>query len=262
MWRTEIAASRKAAGQKERMTNRFTKPAVGLLLGLVLLLGFVSQPAAAATKIPVDLRVVTWKGKIIFDGTVKTGTAKIKPTSTCPTLGGRLGPARTIQGATALGALYQGSFQYKALRPLKISDGDLGFGICGIGGQMAAGKGWWVLRHNYKDAATGAEGVKLKRGDSVLLYYSKSWEDTTPDSLHLNAPKQAKKGAKVKVRVFKYNGTTGKRTPASNAKVSGAQGALTNAQGYTTLTITGKTRLVAREGSLIPSNRVSVSIRK
>ena len=39
MWRTEKAASRKAAGQKERMTNRFTRTAVGLLLGLVSLLG-------------------------------------------------------------------------------------------------------------------------------------------------------------------------------------------------------------------------------
>ena len=44
MWRTEIAASRKAAGQKERMTNRFTKPAVGLLLGLVIYTGaFIAE---------------------------------------------------------------------------------------------------------------------------------------------------------------------------------------------------------------------------
>ncbi len=243
------------------MTNRFTSPAVGLLLGLALLLGFVAQPATAVNKIPVNLRVVTDTGKIIFDRTVPTGTAKIKSNSTCPTLGGELRPARTISGPTALGLLYQASLRYKALRPLKLSDGDFGFGVCGIGGTMAKGEGWWVLRHNYRDAASGAEALKVKRGDSVLFYYSSSWKNTNPDSLFLKAPVKVKKGAKVKVRVFKYDGT-GKRTPAPNAKVSGASGARTDAQGYTTLTITGKTKLVAREGNLIPSNRVHVSIRK
>ncbi len=243
------------------MTNRITSPAVGLLLGMALLLGLAAQPAAAAKKIPVDLRVVTNKGKIVFDGKVNTGTAKIKPNSTCPTLNGRLGPARTVTGATGLGLLYQASLKYKALRPLRISDSDFGFGVCGIGGTMAQGEGWWVLRHNYKDAMTGAEGLKLKRGDSVLFYYSKSWQDTTPDSLFLKAPAKVKKGAKVKVRVFSYD-ATGKRTPVQNAKISGAKGALTDAKGFTTLTIARKTKLVARQGSLIPSNRVKVAIRK
>lgn len=259
MWRTEIAVSRRAAGQKERMTNRITKPAIGLLLGLALLLGFVSQPAMAAKKVPVNLRVVTYKGQIVFDGTVNTGTAKIKPNADC--LGGAAGPARTVVGPTALGLLYQASLQYKALRPLELSDGDFGFGICGIAGVSARDKEWWVLRQNYKDTMTGAETTKVKRGDKILLYLSKSYEDTTPDSLALNAPGKVRKGAKVKVRVFKYTGA-GKRSVVEGAKVSGAKGALTDAQGYTTLTITGKTRLVARQGSLIPSNRVQVSIKK
>jgi len=241
------------------MTNRITSPAVGLLLGLAMLLGLASQPAAAANKVPANLRVVTWKGQILFDGTVDTGTAKIKPNTAC--LGGEAGPARTVAGPTALGLLYQASLQYKALRPLKISDGDFGFGICGIGGVAAKNKEWWVLRQNYKDSMTGAELTKVKRGDKILLYLSKSYEDTTPDTLVLNAPTKVSKGAKIKVRVFKFTGA-GKRSVVEGAKVSGAKGALTNAQGYTTLTITGKTRLVARQGSLIPSNRVSVSIKK
>lgn len=244
------------------MTNRITKPALGLLLGLALLVGFAAQPAAAAKKVPVNLRVVTNSGKIIFDRTVPTGTATIKPTSACPTLGGRLGPARTVTGATGLGLLYQASLKYKALRPLKISDSDYGFGVCGIGGTMAKGEGWWVLRHNYKDAATGAEGLKVKRGDTVLFYYSKSWQDPTPDSLFLKAPVKAKKGAKIKVRVFQYNGATGKRAPVAGAKVSGATGSKTDAKGFTTLKITRKTKLVARQGDLVPSNRVHVSIKK
>lgn len=243
------------------MIKRFTSLALGLVLGLALLLGLAIQPAAAQKKIPVNLRVVTNKGKIIFDRTVRTGTAKIKPTSTCPTLGGRLGPARTVSGPTAAGLVYQASRQFQPLRPLRIADSDYGFGVCGIGGTMAKGEGWWVLHHNYTMAPTGAETLKLKRGDSVLYYYSKSWRDTTPEPLFLKAPTKVKKGARVKVRVLKYD-ATGKRTPVGNAKVSGASGALTDAKGYTTLTIGGKTRLVARQGSLIPSNRVYVSIRK
>lgn len=242
------------------MTNRFTKPAVGLLLGLAMLLGLVAaQPAAAANKVPANLRVVTWQGKIIFDGTVKTGTAKIKPNSDC--LGGKPGPARTVNGPTALGLLYHASLRYKALRPLKLSDGDYGFGICGIGGTSAKNEEWWVLRQNYKDAKTGAETTKVKRGDNILLYLAKSYMETTPNTLALKAPSKVRKGAKVKVRVLSYDGK-GKKSPVEGAKVSGAKGALTDAKGYTTLTITGKTRLVAREGSQIPSNRVKVSIRK
>ncbi len=245
------------------MKNRITSPAVGLLLGLALLLGAATQPAVAAKKIPVNLRVVTWQGKIIFDNTVRTGTSKVKPTSACPSLGGRLGPARTIAGPTGLGALYQGSLKYKALRPLKISDGDFGFGICGIGGRLAKDKEWWLLRHNYKDASAGAEALKLKRGDSVLFYLAETWENMeNPDSLFLKAPKKVKRGAKVKARVLAVNGKTGKRTPVEGAKIAGAGGAVTNAHGYASLKITGKTRLVARQSGLIPSNRVYVSIKK
>lgn len=245
------------------MTNRFISPAVGLLLGLAVLLGFAAQPAVAAKKIPVNLRVVTWQGKIVFDKKVRTGTAKIKPTSPCPSLGGRLGPARTIAGPTALGALYQGALRFRALRPLKLSDGDFGFGICGIGGNTAKDKEWWLLRHNYKDAPVGAESLRVKRGDSVLFYLAESWENTdNPDSLFLRAPAKVRKGAKVRVRVFGYDGQTGKRTPVAGAKVSGATGARTNANGVTVLKITRRTRLVARDGSSIPSNRVHVTLKK
>lgn len=242
------------------MNNRIAKPAIGLLLGLALMLGLAAQPAAAETKVPANLRVITWKGKILFDGTVKSGTAKIKPNTAC--LGGKPGPARTVTGPTALGLLYQASVQYKALRPLKLSDGDFGFGICGIGGVSATGNEWWVLRQNWKDSTTGAELTKVKRGDQILLYLAKTWEEATPDSLSLVVPStKVKRGAKIRVRVFKYTGA-GKRTAVEGAKVSGAQGALTNAQGVTTLKINARTRLVARQGSLIPSNRVAVSIRK
>jgi hypothetical protein len=219
-----------------------------------------TQPAAAANKVPVNLRVVTWKGKILFDKTVRTGTAKIKPNAAC--LGGEPGAARTVSGPTALGLLYQGSLRYKALRPLKLSDGDFGFGICGIAATAASGDEWWVLWRNSKVTSTGAELTKVKRGDSILFYLAKTWKEETPDSLSLLAPKtKIRKGGKLKVRVVKYT-TAGKRSPVAGAKVSGASGAPTNARGYTTLTIARKTRLVARQSGLIPSNRVQVTIKK
>ena len=241
------------------MTNRITSPALGLLLGLTLLLGLAAQPAAAGNRVAANLRVVTWKGQIIFDGKVKTGTAKIKPNDDC--LGGHAGPARTVTGPTALGLLYQASLRYKALQPLKISDGDFGFGICGIADVSAKNKEWWVLRRNNKDSMSGAETTRVKAGDTILLYLARTYEDTAPDSLVLNAPTKARKGARGKVRVFSFTGA-GKRTLVEGARVFGAKGALTDAQGYTYLTINGRTNLVARQGSLIPSNRVSVSIRK
>jgi len=241
------------------MTKRITSPAIGLLLGLAVLLGLMAQPAVAAKKVPANLRVVTWKGKILFDGTVKTGTAKIKPNTAC--LGGEAGPARTIAGPTALGLLYQASLRYKALRPLKLSDGDFGFGICGIGGVSAKKEEWWVLRRNFRDSPSGAELTKVRRGDKILIYLSRTYNEETPNSLALNAPRKVRRGAKVKVRVFSYD-AKGKRTPVEGAKVSGAKGAPTDSHGYTTLTITRRTRLVAREGSQIPSNRVKVTIKK
>lgn len=242
------------------MTNRITSPAVGLLLGLALLLGLGSPPAAAAKKIPVNLRVVTHQGKIIFDKKVRTGTTRVKPNAAC--LGGRRGPARKVRGATAIGLLYQASLRFKALRPLKLSDGDFGFGVCGIAGISAQNEEWWVLRHNWKDAAGGAEVTRVKRGDRILLYLSKTYMETTPDSLALVAPRtKVRKGARLRVRVVSVSGT-GKRSPVRGVKVRGADGARTNARGYTRLTITGKTKLVARSGDLIPSNRVYMKIRK
>ncbi|MCB0863265.1 MAG: hypothetical protein KDB66_08645 [Solirubrobacterales bacterium] len=242
------------------MTNRITSPAVGLLLGLVLLLGLSSQQAHAGTKVPVQLRIVTFKGKIVFDRTVRTGTAKVKPNDDC--LGGRTGPARTVAGATGIGLLAQASMQYSALKPLTIADSDYGFGVCGIGGIAAQGKQWWSLYNNFKSAPTGAEGLKLKKGDSVLFYLAKTYEQLNPDLLYLNTPAKVRKGVTVKSRVMSFD-SAGKKSPVEGAKITGgASDVYTDPQGYARVKITGKTRMVARKSGLIPSNRVYVSIRK
>ncbi len=244
------------------MSNRITSPAPGLLLGLTLLLVVVAAtalaPAAsAAGKVQANLRVVTWKGKILFDGKVPAGTTSVKPNVDC--LGGKAGPARTVSGPTALGMLVSAAKKSAALRPLKISDGEFGFGICGIGGNMVQNEEWWVLRTNYRDSSTGAELTTVKKNDTILFYMAQSYMQTTPDSLFLKAPAKVKKGKFARVRVFKYTGA-GKRSPVAGAKVPGAKP--TDAKGWTKVKIKKRTRIAARQSGLIPSNRVVIGIRR
>lgn len=244
------------------MSNRITSPVPGLVLGLSLLLVLIAAavlapPATAAGKVQANLRVVTWQGKILFDGKARTGTARIKPNTAC--LGGEPGPARTVSGPTALGLIAAASKKSAALRPLKISDGEYGFGICGFGNTVAKDPQWWVLRTNYRDASAGAELVTVKKNDDILLYLSKTYMDDTPDSLFLKAPAKVKKGKFARVRVFKYTGA-GKRSPVKGAKVPGAKP--TNAKGFTRVKIRKRTRIAARQPGLIPSNRVVIGIRR
>lgn len=244
------------------MSNRIISPVPGLLLGLSLLLvlaaATILAPAAdAAGKVQANLRVVTWQGKIIFDGKVKSGSTRVKPNTEC--LGGSPGPARTVGGPTALGLLVTAAKQNRALRPLRISDGEFGFGICGIGGNMVKDENWWQLRTNYRDSSTGAELTTLKKNDTILFYLAKSYMETSPDSLVLRAPARVKRGKFARVRVVKFNGA-GKASPAKGARVPGAKP--TNAKGFTRVKIRKRTRLAARMPGLIPSNRVVVKVRR
>ncbi|HTU13576.1 MAG TPA: hypothetical protein VMF31_00115 [Solirubrobacterales bacterium] len=238
--------------------NRFTSTLLKLMLGVAAIC-LLSTGTAAAGKIPVNLRVVTHKGKTLFDGKVKTGTAKIKPNSDC--LGGSAGKARTLTGPTALGALADASKASSALRPMLVSDGDFGFGLCGFGKTVAKAENWWVLKYNHTDSMLGGEATKLKKNSDVLWYLAKSYNETTPNELVLDAPAKVRKGASFKVRVFEYDGK-GKRKPVEGAKISGASAALTDAKGYTKISLSRKTRISAQFAGTIPSNRAVIQIRK
>jgi len=238
--------------------NRFVSRFLQLMLGISLLFVFASAPASAAAKVPVNLRVVTYKGAILYDGIAKAGTSKIKPNSSC--LGGSAGKARTVTGPTALGAIADATARSAALRPFKISDGDFGFGICGFGKNVVKDENWWVFKYQHKSSMTGTEVTRVREGSDVLLYLAKSYNETTPEELVLEAPSMVRRNATVKVRVFAYN-DQGKRKPVEGAKVSGTK-ALTNARGYSTVTVTRKTRLIARSNGTIPSNRAVIGIRK
>lgn len=246
------------------MTNRINFRTSRILLGLPLLLfaavAMLATPAAssAAGKVQANLRVVTWNGKILFDGKARTGTTRVKPNSDC--LGGSPGAAREVAGPSALGLLVAASKKSKSLRPLELSDGDFGFAICGIGGVSAQNEEWWVLRHNYRDSTTGAELTQVKRNDTILLYLAKTYMEPTPDSLVLKAPAKVKRGKLARVRVLSYTGA-GKRSPVKGAKVRGAT-APTNAKGYTRVKVTRRIRVIARKAGLIPSNRAVIRVKK
>ncbi|MBK5232472.1 MAG: hypothetical protein JJE13_05790 [Thermoleophilia bacterium] len=243
------------------MKDRITKPVLGLVLGLTMLFAFTAAPASAANKVPVNLRVVTYKGKILFDGKIKTGTAKVKPNTAC--LGGKPGKARTLTGPTGFGVLVDAAKQTSALRPLKVSDGQYGFGLCGFGSTVAKGVNWWALKYQHKQSSTGGELTKLKKGSSVLWYLAEDYNVIgLPEELALKAPAKVKANSTVKVRVLGYD-DTGKKRPIEGAKLDGVSGApLTDRNGYAKVTIKKKTRLRARFSGAIPSNHVAIGIKK
>jgi hypothetical protein len=243
------------------MNNRITNPVLGLVLGLVMLFAFTVAPSMAANKVPVNLRVVTYKGKVLFDGKVKTGTTKVKPNTAC--LGGETGPARTLTGPTGFGVLVDAAKQSSALRPLRVTDTDFGFGLCGFGSTVAKGVNWWAIKYQHKLSSVGGELTKAKKGSSVIWYLAEDYNVIgLPEELALKAPSKAKTGSTVKVRVLSYD-DKGKKSPVEGASFDGVSGEpLTDADGYAKIKITKKTRLRARSTGLIPSNHVAIGIKK
>ncbi len=230
--------------------------AAACALALILVL---STATIAAAKVPADLRVVGGGGKNLAEETLKTGTVSV-PTSRKATCFGKgtagSGKAATIKGATALGLLGQAAKSTKALQPLLLTDAfDFGLGICGVGGYKATSKVSWYLKVNHKNPELGGDAVKLKAGDEVLWALAAY---PYPNELSLVAPTDATAGVPFEARVFSYS-DKGKRKPAAGVTVSGAS-APTNAEGRTTVTVTGPATLVATHGKDIPSNQVAVCV--
>lgn len=244
------------------MPNRFTSMVLKLAFGTSMLFLLAAGPAQAAQKVPATVRVVTTNGQILVDKELKTGTTEIKTSKGAECFGsGSSNGSTTVPGPTALGILGQASTVVPALRPLSITNASaFGLGVCGIGGFVNKPSGFWLLKHNHADSMTGGDSTVLKENDVVLWYLVKDFNEPTPAELFLQAPDEVKKGAVAKVRVFSYN-SKGKRKPVEGAKLS-VGGALSNAGGYTSVKVSGKTRIVARLAGTIPSNRVEIGIRK
>ncbi len=230
------------------------------LLGLILVSG-IAPSAAAAGKVPVHVRAVTWEGKIVIDRTVKTGTTSVPTSSKAACFGGSPSNGlKLIPGATALGALQDAQAQRKPRRPLLITNAfDFGLGICGVGGAVAEGEEWWELTHNHKPSSLGGEGTVLEKNDTVLWFLAESFNRASPDELYLKAPKKVRRDSSFRVRVMAFD-DQGRKRPVEGARLS--IGGRTNAAGYTRVKLKKKTRFVARAEGLIVSNRAVVRIRK
>jgi len=232
---------------------------------LALVLALSLSAVAVAKGVPVDLRVVGKGGKVLTEEDLKATTTAIKtsPKATCFGPGSYgSGKSVTLNGATALGALAQAAKSNSALRPLLITDAfDFGLGICGVGGSVVSGKASWYLKVNHKGATVSGDAVKLKPGDEVLWDLAPSYP--YPNELALEAPERAETGVPFEVRVFSYD-EKGKRKPLAGAKIAGAPGVVTAADGRATVTLTATgpqyETLQATHGKDIPSPSAPVFV--
>jgi hypothetical protein len=233
--------------------------AVACALAFALVLA--SSALATDKGTPAHLRVIGSSGKVLAEETLSTGTVAVPTSSKATCFGkgtGGSGKPTTVRGATALGLLAQAAQSTSALRPLLITDHfSFGLGLCGVGGEVAHGKGFWYLKVNHKNPEVGGELVKLSAGDDVLWYLSPDYE-STPGELWLQAPHRVSKGKPFQVQVFSY-ADDGTRSPAVGATVTGSAQP-TDASGRTTVVLSKPGRLIARQKGAIPSNRRSVCV--
>lgn len=236
--------------------------AIGLVIGFAsaALLSLSLIPAASAN-VPVHVRAVTWQGKILVDRTVKTGSTTVPSSSRATCLGGSPSNGRrTIPGATALGALSDAASTGRPRLPLLLSNAfDFGLAVCGVGDSVARGEQWWELSVNHKPSMLGGEGTKLKRGDVVLWFLSKTYNKPSPDELTVRVPRQVKRNRPFSVRVLAYN-DQGRVRPIQGARISVSGSRPTNARGYSRIILNSSKVIVARAGKLIPSSRTFVRI--
>lgn len=226
---------------------------------LAIMLVLCSATAAAAKKIPADLRVVGKAGKVIAEEERMTGTTKIPTSRKASCFGsgsGGSGKAKTAKGATALGLLAGAAQANKALRPFYVTDAfSFGLGLCTVGGQSATSKLSWFLKINHKGSLVGGEKAKLKPGDEVLWALASY---PYPNDLALVGPQTASAGLPFKVTVYSYD-EKGKKKPVKGATVTGAS-APTAADGTAMVTLTQNGEISARHGKEIPSNSLPVCV--
>ena len=238
------------------------------LASLLALAFALTVPANAGATIPVDLRVATHNGKTLADYVQYTGPATVR-TSHKARCFGKGNPSRDrryhLKGANLLGALADAAHHDAALRPLLLTDAFIGqgfgLGVCGIGGDVAHGASFWYSAVDRMATSTGASLTKLHRGDDALWYLTSGSESGFPSQLVLHAPVRVRAHKPFSVRVTRAT-PAGKSAPASDVRVTGAQGR-TDSSGRTTEPgkATGTLRLKATgTGDDVSSAAVAVCV--
>jgi hypothetical protein len=233
-----------------------------LVLACVLASALILPAVAQAHSVTAELRVVAGS-KTLADVRQSTfpATVKTDPKATCfGADNGGSGKRVQIPNNTALGLLADALRTVSTLRPLSITDAfTFGLGVCGIGGHVAHGDGFWDLRRNHVDSKRAGDKLKVHDGDHVLWYLSPSFPPG--DELVLKVPRRAKPDTKVAATVYGYD-LKGKRSPVAGAKVSHAAKP-TNASGRTAVVFSskGKFHVRATHSGDIPSKVKVVTVR-
>ncbi len=226
--------------------------------------------AAAAKTVPVDLRVLTIKGKVLADQRQYTGPATVRTDRGADCFGtgtGGSGKRVALPGATALGALRDASESDSDLRPLSVTDYDFGFpglGLCGIGSQRAHGSQFWFLKVNHHNPQISGDQAKVRYGNSIIWYlipFTKcdpSPPYYCPPELVLRAPARAEPGVPFGVHVLSIN-DAGKVSPAAGVKVGGAD-LPTDATGDTQVALPASRHIRAVGNGKIPSPPMLVCV--
>jgi hypothetical protein len=230
------------------------------LAGAVLMFLLVA-PAASMAAVPVDLRVVDTDGFTMAQQTQFTDTTTVKtsPEADCFGPPGGSGADETLNGPTALGAVWDASQADADLRPIWLTDQfSFGLGLCAIGGKVPPSSGFWYLKVNHVGSQVGGDQAAVSSGDDVLWYLTPNFPPG--DELELVGPEVAKPGEPFQVQVLSYNDAGG-RSPAAGALVSGAFEP-TDANGFTTVNPSGGGTLAlqATRGVDIPSNLLNVTV--
>ena len=233
---------------------------LGMFAGCVVMFLMYIAPTAPAA-VGVDLRVVDTDGFTMAQQTQFTDTVTVKtsPEADCFGPPGGSGAEKTLNGPTALGAVWDASQADADLRPIWLTDQfGFGLGLCAIGGKVPPPSGFWYLKINHVGSQVGGDQAVVSNGDDVLWYLAPNFPPG--DELELVGPEVAKPGEPFQVQVFSYT-EEGARSPAAGALVAGAFEP-TDANGFTTVTPSseGTLSLQASRGVDIPSNLLDVTI--
>jgi hypothetical protein len=252
-----------ARTKKEEKVKRVTFAVVFAVFCLPSSLAAANQDSPDA-KALVQVRVVTWKGQILADRPVVARTTTVPTSRRATCFGGSPTDGfRRLEGTTALGALQRATAGIRGLRPLLLTNAfDFGLGLCAVGDFAPTGEEWWALKVNGVLSTTGGDSTFLKRGDRVLWYLDQSFNAAMPEELRLSAPATVRRGGLASVRVWAVNGA-GRFRPAEGARVraGGRFIGTTDAVGRISVRIRSRTRVVARMGGFIASNRSLVQVK-
>jgi hypothetical protein len=223
---------------------------------------------ATAKTVPVDLRVLTIKGKVLADQRQYTGPTAIRTDRGADCFGtgtGGSGKSVRVPGATALGALRDAEESDPDLRPLSVTDYDFGFpglGLCAIGAERVRASQFWFLKVNHRNPQISGDQAKVRSGNSVIWYlipFSKcdpSPPYYCPPELVVRAPARAQPGVPFGVHVLSIN-DAGKSSAAKGVKVDGAD-LPTDPSGNTQVVLTESRRIRAVRPGNIPSPPVFI----